>query len=89
LQVNDVAARENLMNSPSVTTALLPYIGYNKAAQLAREMKTKKISILEANRNLAIMDEEKIVTIIEPQNLLKEGFSITEIIEKNGQGKGK
>jgi aspartate ammonia-lyase len=89
LQVNADAAQHNLMNSPSITTALLPYIGYNKAAQLAGEMKKKQIGILEANRNLAIVDEEVILSVIQPQNLLKEGFSIAEIIEKNGQGKGK
>jgi aspartate ammonia-lyase len=81
LAVNGTLAGENLSNSPAISTALLPYIGYNKSAQLAYEMKNNHISLTEANRRLNIMPEEKLLQIIQPDNLLKEGFSIQDIIE--------
>lgn len=75
------SAAGNLNHSPSLTTALLPAIGYNKAAALAREMKEKHIDILEANRNLKFLPEEKLKRLIEPQQLLKEGFSLNDMLE--------
>jgi aspartate ammonia-lyase len=88
LQLYPAIAMKSLLNSPAITTALVPYIGYNKAAMLAREMKSKKINLLEANRLSGVMDEEKILRIIEPQALLKEGFTLSEIIDHHGEGQG-
>jgi aspartate ammonia-lyase len=82
-------AGENLLNSPAITTALLPYIGYNLAAKLAVEMKERKVNLLEANRSLKIMEEQLILRIIEPGNLLKEGFTLNEVLNSHGQGKRK
>ncbi len=45
-------AGENLSYSAAISTALLPYIGYNQSARLAYEMKNNHISIIEANRLL-------------------------------------
>ncbi len=88
LQINSSVANENLLNSPSITTALLPYIGYNKAAMLAGEMKKKKINLLEANKLLGIMEESRILRIIEPYHLLKEGFTLNDIVDDDRQRKG-
>jgi aspartate ammonia-lyase len=79
---SDVSLR-NLMISPSVTTALLPYIGYNKASELAKEMRDKGIGIEEANENLRIIDREKLRKILEPSSLLKEGFVLKDLLEGN------
>jgi aspartate ammonia-lyase len=88
VRLNQTTARENLLNSPAITTALLPFIGYNKAAKLARFMKSNKLDVLEANRKLDIMEEEQILRIIEPANMLKEGFTLKEVIDLHGKGKG-
>jgi aspartate ammonia-lyase len=85
--VHHIQAGENLLNSPAITTALLPYIGYNQAAALAREMKNRKVNLLEANRILNLLDEQAILQIIEPTNLLKEGFMLNEILNNNGERK--
>ncbi len=69
-----------LIKSPSVTTALLPYIGYNSATSLAREMKEKEIDVIEANKNLGLIDPQKLNEILQPENLLKEGFSLKDIL---------
>jgi aspartate ammonia-lyase len=84
LLFNSDTAGANLGHSPAITTALLPYIGYEKSALLAGEMKKNNISITEANRILQLVPEEKLMRILEPQNLLKEGFSIQEILGENG-----
>jgi aspartate ammonia-lyase len=78
--LNDEGSAEALAKNPSITTALLPYIGYDRATKLAREMKKENISVVEANRKLSLLPEEKLLDIIKPQNLLKEGFSLDEIL---------
>ena len=81
LLINETAGYEAVINSPSVTTALSPHIGYHKAAELAGLMKEKKIDIFEANDILKLIDETKLKSILEPGNLLKLGFSLDESIK--------
>jgi aspartate ammonia-lyase len=66
--------------SPAITTALIPFIGYNKASELSKKMRELKISIFEANNILKILDKKKIEEIMSTNNLLKNGFSLSEII---------
>jgi fumarate hydratase class II len=68
------------MKSPSVTTALIPLCGYNKASELARLMKEYGITITEANNRLKVVDGERLKKILEPGNLLKQGFSLDELM---------
>jgi len=79
LVINESSGYNRLINSPSVTTALSPHIGYHKAAELAKLMKEKKIDIFEANRILKVLDDLKLITILQPGNLLKLGFSIDDL----------
>ncbi len=79
LIINDSAAYEATLLSPSVTTALTPYIGYNKASELAKLMKKEKIDIFEANNALKVIDNARLKTILQPGNLLKLGFSLEDL----------
>lgn len=79
IMINESAGLNSLLMSPSVTTALIPYTGYNKASELADMMKNKGISIYEANGLLKIIDEKKLKSILEPGNLLKLGFSLNDL----------
>ncbi len=79
LVINESAGYKALMSSPSVTTALSPYIGYHKASELAYLMKEKKIDIFEANSFLKTIDDAKLKIILQPGNLLKLGFSLDEL----------
>jgi aspartate ammonia-lyase len=79
LHVDTEIAKQNVYGSASVTTALSPYIGYHKAASLAKEMKNTGTDIFEANNKLQLIDTEKLKVLLEPQNLLKLGFSIKDI----------
>jgi aspartate ammonia-lyase len=88
LVISTAEPEESLLNSPAITTALLPYIGYRKSVLLAVEMKEKHINIMEANKLLGILPDDKIRHILEPGNLLKEGFTLNDIIDNHGQRKG-
>lgn len=79
LDVNESAGYKAVIFSPSVTTALVPYIGYHKAAELAEIMKERKADIFEANSILKIIDSNKLKTILQPGNLLKLGFSLDDL----------
>jgi aspartate ammonia-lyase len=79
LIINEASGYNALMNSPSVTTALSPHIGYHKAAEIAVLMKEKKVDIFEANNILKVIDEAKLKSILEPGNLLKLGFSLDDL----------
>ena len=79
LTINETNGYNALIYSPSVTTALVAYIGYHKAAELAGIMKEKKLNIFEANSILQVTDEEKLNIILTPGNLLKLGFSLDDL----------
>jgi len=64
--------------NPSITTALSPYIGYHHAAQLAKEMKEKQVSVVVANGNLKLIDPDSLTQLLQPSNLLKMGYSLKE-----------
>lgn len=79
LTVNTNLASEKLYFSGAITTALIPYIGYNKASELSKFMKENAVDIFKANKILKLLDEQKLETILKPENLLKEGFTLNEL----------
>lgn len=81
LIVNENSGYDALVYSPAVTTALIPYIGYNKAAKIAEEMKKSNINIFEAAEKTGLINEARLEKIMEPSNLLKLGFTISDVLE--------
>ena len=79
LEVNEEAARARLFLSPAVTTALSPLIGYHSAARLAKEMKESGGNIFEANRSLGILTDERLAELMQPDHLLKKGFTMNDM----------
>jgi aspartate ammonia-lyase len=79
LHVHASLSEEKLFHSPAIATALVPFIGYNKASELAGKMKEKNISVFEANQKLKLIDENRLKTLLEPHNLLKLGFSVNDL----------
>ncbi|MGC8865616.1 MAG: lyase family protein [Bacteroidales bacterium] len=73
------ASVQRLWLSPSITTALSPYIGYHKAAELARFMQENRMDIFTANEKLGLMDAKKLKEIMLPEKLLQLGFSVYEL----------
>lgn len=79
LKIDETVAASRLFRSPAVTTALSPLIGYNKAGEIARTMKKENIDIFEANDRLGLLPAEKLEKIMQPEYLLKKGFSMKDI----------
>jgi aspartate ammonia-lyase len=80
LVINNKTSEEKLYSSPSVTTALIPFIGYNKASILAKMMKEKNLNIFQANDKLQLLEEQKLKKILSRDNLLKLGYTLQEIV---------
>ncbi len=81
LKIDSDSAKKRLFKSPAITTALSPYIGYHKAAELAKKMKETNWDIFQANEQIQIMDSKKLRKILQPQNLLKTGFTLKDLID--------
>jgi aspartate ammonia-lyase len=82
IAIDEARARECLLKSPSVTTALVPYVGYHEAGRLAAIMKQEGISIVEANRRFNIISERLLDYLLQPSNLLQLGFMPSQITEE-------
>ncbi len=80
IKINKENSEKKLYRSSAITTALNPYIGYKKASILAVEMKKQQIDIFEANKIHSFISTEKLQNILKPENLLKAGFSLKDVI---------
>ena len=81
LYVNAKGAEAKLYRSPSVCTALLPFLGYGQAALLAKEMQRTGGSVYDANNALNLIDAQKLEELLTPSNLVKEGFSVHDLVD--------
>ena len=79
MKVNAATAIETLMHSPSITTALLPLAGYQNATRLANYMKENSCSVTQANEKLKIVPPARLQEILRPENLLRLGYSLTDL----------
>jgi aspartate ammonia-lyase len=79
LQVSSEISRDLLFRSPSITTALLPVLGYHKASELADYMKTNGVDVFEANTHLKLLSAKKLRTLLLPENLLKLGYTLSDV----------
>jgi aspartate ammonia-lyase len=82
MTINAGVSYDNLIHSPAITTALIPYIGYNKATELATLMKSRKINVFDANAQIAVIKQEKLKDVLKPDNLLKLGYSLKDLTEE-------
>src|SRR6056297_147304 len=79
ISINTKEAAAKLYNSPSICTALIPYIGYHKAGDLAKHMHQHKTSIFEANEKLLVLEPKKLEQITQASNLLKLGYKPSDL----------
>jgi aspartate ammonia-lyase len=84
LTVNAKTGEEKLFRSPAITTALVPFIGYNKASEMAKKMKSEGIDIFAANNRLHFLSIEKLKKILKPENLLKLGYTLDDLMDDGG-----
>ncbi len=81
ITINQKLSSDKLYRSPIITTALVPYIGYNKASELANAMKISACDVFDANDKLKFIEKSKLKSILSPSNLLKAGYSIEDLME--------
>lgn len=79
IEIHPSHAASGLYRSQSVTTALIPIIGYHGAEKLARVMGEKGLTIFEANAQLNLVDPAELERILAPSALLRLGYSLDEI----------
>ena len=79
MKVNTAESLKQVYLSPSVTTALNPFIGYHAAETLAKHMKTNEVDVFKANEALKIIDADKLVQIMKPEKLLQAGFTMNDL----------
>ena len=79
LEIDEEKARTSVYTSGAVSTALSPLLGYHRAAQLAKEMNENGSDIFEANKKLGLLDSELLEKLMEPDKLLKKGFTMNDI----------
>jgi fumarate hydratase class II/aspartate ammonia-lyase len=81
--INGITANENrcnqyATNSMSIVTALNPYIGYSKAADIAKESLLTGKSIKEVVLGKKLLSEKKLDEILSPKLMTKPGFIKTD-----------
>jgi aspartate ammonia-lyase len=81
LKMNFAVAENKIYKNHGIAMALIPYLGYHKTEKLSLMMKNKKMDIFAANQKLGLLDPEKLKNILKPDSLLKEGFTIKDILE--------
>jgi fumarate hydratase class II len=68
-ELNLPRLHEYVENSLMLVTALNQYIGYDKAAKLAKTTHHQGLSLREANRELGFLTEEEFDTYLRPETM--------------------
>lgn len=79
IQIDQNKTQDSFYKSTSLTTVLSPLIGYHKAAELAKLMKSKELNIFEANEELQVLEAKKLKEMMKPESLIALGFSIKDL----------
>lgn len=79
IEIDPKLTEERMLSSPAVTTALLPFIGYNNAAEMAACMREFNLTVYEANRKLGYMKEERLKELLKPENLVRGGYRLKDL----------
>ncbi len=73
IEADLIRLKENLYRSNALITALLPEIGYERAEELWKHMQVNQTDLVQANRNLGMLEEDRLLELLNPYNLLKMG----------------
>ncbi len=75
----DAGKTDAIYFNPSITTALVPYIGYHRASELSEWMKKSKLSIFEANEQIGLINPDHLNTLMKPETLIRQGYSLNDL----------
>jgi aspartate ammonia-lyase len=79
IEIDTEQALREFLQSPGLSTVLIPYVGYKKATDCAVLMRNQKMDIYSANEQLQLIDTDKLKQLLIPSNLLKQGFSLRDL----------
>ncbi|MGQ8967723.1 class II fumarate hydratase [Bacillus subtilis] len=71
IEPNTKIIKENLSGSLMLVTALNPYIGYEKAAKIAKFAHKEGLTLKEAAVQLKLLTEEQFDEMVKPENMVK------------------
>jgi len=74
IKANADHCREHVERSWGVVTALVPAIGYHKAAEVAEFVKTNGVSVREAVLRMRLLSGEELDDLLRPEALTALGF---------------
>ncbi len=80
IEINTEKSESILFDSPAISTALIPYIGYHKATILSKYMQENRCSLFEANEKLQILEKEHLEKITSTDKLLQIGYRLEDLI---------
>lgn len=83
IEIHADKSEDLLFNSPAITTALIPYIGYHKSSEISKYMQANSCDVFQANGALKILDFEELKQILSTDKLLQTGYKMDDIIENN------
>ena len=69
ITVNEAHCKELVYGSVGVVTALCPYLGYKKSAELAKEALKKNIRIKDLVLQYGLLEEERLNQILNPYSM--------------------
>ncbi|RFU64447.1 class II fumarate hydratase [Peribacillus saganii] len=70
LQANEIKIQENMQRSLMLVTALNPYIGYEKAAEIAKKAHRDNTTLKEAALSLGYVTEEQFDSWLDPAKMV-------------------
>ena len=71
IKANENRINDNLYNSLMLVTALNPYIGYDKASEVAKKAFKDNTTLKEAIEELGYMDGEEFDRLVKPKDMIK------------------
>ena len=71
IEANEERIRSNLYNSLMLVTTLNPYIGYDKAAEVAKKAYKDNLSLREAIIDLGYMSGEEFDQLVQPEKMIR------------------
>ena len=74
ITVNKEKLSTALSHNPMLVTSLSPYIGYNKAAEIAKIAEKEQRPILEVAEEMTEISKEKLQQLLDPQMLAGGGY---------------
>jgi len=74
IQADEERCRELLERNPSIATALNPYIGYDRASEVAKEAAKEGVSVREVVRRRGLLSEEELERALDVRGMTEPGL---------------